>query len=111
MFYNLIKAIFLALFLTSCAAEYDWKKVKDSVYNREWHHVSKSEMYFICTGSTDIVAEEKKYPNLGACAFLYDDPCKIYSKFSEWVAQRIISGDGLTLYEHEHKHCDGYIHQ
>jgi len=100
-----LKVAILSLLLTGCAADYNWIKVKNSVDNRIWYHVTESEMYKQCK-----TTKEQK-PNLGACAYMFSDLCDIYSKYSEWQADRIISGDGITLYEHEHKHCDGYIHQ
>lgn len=83
----------------------------------EWHPVTVEVMFSMC----DRMPEN--FPRLGGCSFYAGTggTCYVYSKYSEWEAQRVMSGDGLTLYEHEvgdrerpekpFGHCNGWVHQ
>lgn len=84
----------------------------------EWYHVTLTEMYAMCD------PKHESFPNggLGGCAFYIGKggTCYVYSMYSEWEAHRVMSGDGLTLYEHEvgdrekpdrpFGHCNGWVH-
>lgn len=106
----------LLILAASCASEYEWTRFGIPASKVEWYHVTPTEMYAMCD------PKRESFPNggLGGCAFYIGTggTCYVYSMYSEWEAQRIMSGDGLTLYEHEVwnetktvGHCAGYTHQ
>ena len=93
------------LHLQGCAADYTWTRAKPAAQSIDWRVVSREQMYFVCQESRD------RAPNLGGCAWWNPDVCIVYSYMDAESAKRTISGDGMNLYEHEAKHCDGFSHQ
>lgn len=103
----------VALWLASCGREYEWYQAGPQASRVEWRHVSVEAMYAICGQIPE------SFPNLGGCAVyaFSGGDCYVYSKYSEHDAHRVMSGDGLTLWEHEvgrpgkpWGHCNGWMH-
>lgn len=108
----------LLLLAASCSREYEWTRFGIPASKVEWYHVTLTEMYAMCD------PKHESFPNggLGGCAFYIGKggTCYVYSMYSEWEAHRVMSGDGLTLYEHEvgdrekpdrpFGHCNGWVH-
>jgi len=88
--------------LISCTSLYQWKNRYDSVpvKNRFWTKTDKEYVLRRCPDN----------PNAVACAVYLGVMCDIYSIYSEEEAKRQIDGDGMTIFDHEYKHCDGWIH-
>ena len=96
--------LLVMLVLPGCAADYTWYRVGNPASSYQWKTVSKDKLYTICNNFPHNIP-------LKGCTFYSFPNCTIYSQFTEEQAQRIIWGDGMTLADHEIKHCDGWIHQ
>ena len=92
--------------------DYEWSRKQAPSTSYEWRVVPRSEMYAMCDSSRNYG------PNLGGCAFAWPSGhCIVYSYLSEDSAKHTVSGDGLSLFEHEVwngeksiGHCAGFIH-
>lgn len=95
--------VVVAMALYGCAAEYAWHKDRLPAMSYEWRVVSRDKLPGVCSDNKQ---------NTGACAFNIESTrkCWIYSFLTEDDADRAISADGITLREHELKHCAGYRH-
>ena len=106
----------LLIIAASCSREYEWERFAVPASVVEWRHVTVAAMYAMCGH------QPEDYPNLGGCAFytMNGGTCYVFSRYAEWEAHRVMSGDGLTLYEHEvgdrekpdrpFGHCNGWVH-
>jgi len=98
-----LMALYIAL--GGCASEYEWVRAGSPSKAYEWKQVTRDEMFLICATTP------AKSPTLGACAYVTPEMCRVHSDRTEWQAKREMSGDGLTLWEHEIKHCEGWWHK
>lgn len=93
----------ICLGLVSCDDHYQWEKKHNSVpmESRFWNKASKEYVLNRCLHA----------PNAVACAVHLGVMCDIYSIYDEEEAKRQVDKDGMSIFDHEHKHCDGWIHQ
>ena len=106
-----IYLLLLALVLFSgCAIfppDYVWERVYPASARYEWHVKSRAEVEGMCPR-----LKGSRSPGIGcASQIMESSTCYVFSNVSEDVADRWTSGDGLSLREHELKHCDGWRHQ
>jgi len=100
-----VKYLILLLLLSGCTSIYgDWKQVFHASEIREWHQVSRTQMYALC----DIDA--RVTPNLIACGFQRNGRCDTFSFLSEAEAKDPFNPYGENVWRHEMKHCDGWRH-
>ena len=92
------------LHLQGCATDYTWTRQHEAAESVLWRKVSRDEMYRLCNSTRD------QAPNRGGCAHWYPKICEVWSMYSEDEAKRTMSGDGLDLYTHEVRHCEGFGH-
>ena len=99
------------LHLQGCAAEYKWVRTGLPAQDYLWRKTNRAEVYRLC-GHTP-----ESFPNLGGCAFYDARICEVWSWLPEHEARSRISGDGLSLFEHEVwnesktvGHCAGFNH-
>ena len=91
---------------SGCAADYTWRRVGIPSDSYKWIVVPPSAMYAICATTPH------QSPHLAGCAFYAPTGvCTIYSDRTEELANRTLSGDGISVAEHELMHCDGWSHQ
>lgn len=92
------------LHLQGCATDYTWTREHPAAESRKWITVTRAELFKVCG------TNPARSPSLGGCAFWSPRICTIYSDRTEGQAEREMSGDGMTLAEHEREHCDGKVH-
>jgi hypothetical protein len=91
--------------LPGCATDYQWYLEKPPSTRYEWIVVKYQNLLSLCKAPDTM-------RNLGACAHQYDDGlCVIWSHMTEDEAKRAMSGDGIDLWTHELRHCEGWRHQ
>lgn len=107
-----VLALLLALLPAGCfQPDYTWTYKGPRAERNVWITVARPVMYEVCGWTY------AQYPRLGGCTFM-GTTCYTYSYFSENEAKSTMSGDGLTLWEHEVwnsdksvGHCAGFVHQ
>lgn len=95
----------IVLLLSGCVSIYsDWKQVYPPSVTREWHQVSRTQMYALCA------IDARVSPNLAACGMQLQTSsrCDVFSYLSEAEAKSSFNAE--NIWEHEMKHCDGYRH-
>lgn len=127
----LLTIALLVLFaITGCATfRYEWQQVRKSSEFYYWERVNPSAFSLVCG-----FRPQSGFRSGGACALqttnspLHDykrvdghgtsgnqregNLCLIFATMDENEARRLLAFDELeTLYEHELRHCKGWIHQ
>lgn len=104
LFVLAVLVILGVLHLQGCAADYTWTRSRPAAVAVEWRVVPREKLHFHCNLTRD------QAPTLGGCAWWNADVCIVYSHLDAETARRTFSGDGLDLYAHEVRHCDGWVH-
>lgn len=100
-------SILFTILLTGCASLfgpiYEWKLQYPKMEYRSWTKVSLKEVVKACPGSLDALACTTMRP--------FANICDTLSIYSEDEAKHKFDYGGMSIYDHEQKHCDGWVHQ
>lgn len=104
---RIVFASYLAMALASCAffevpVVDDWHKAREPIPMTSWTRVNNIRT----------VCRQSSAWNGVACSQINitENTCRVYAVMSEDEARRTWWHDGMLVWDHENKHCDGYDH-
>ena len=93
-----------AILLAGCAPAYQWFGPGTASQSVEWVVVPRGAIPHVCV--------QYAKPNIAACAVqIYStSTCYVFSYMTEEEAKRMRDLDGVSIWEHEMRHCEGWRH-